>query len=300
MADYTQVTFFAPKDELSTGNPSKLIKGSEVDPELAAIAEAIASKYDSNDVADTATAAALTSNTTLITPARLKYALENGVYAVNINGLTDLGAAAAVDDYVALYDTSGTVVRKVSVTNLVAGTGFVPNGRLITSGLGLDGGGDLSGDRTLNVLAGAGLTFSGDDLIVGQGSGISVLADSVAADRDNSDPLSATGYIDLPVSLISSDLTLPLNTRGKHVRHIGAGSHTFTVPPNSSIAFPVGSTVTISTDGSAGLSIAPGSGVTIVWAGVGSTGSRTLSTNSLATVTKVDTDGWFITGTGLS
>lgn len=47
MANYTQTTFFAPKDALLSGNPAKLIKGAEVDPELAAIAAAITSKYDS-------------------------------------------------------------------------------------------------------------------------------------------------------------------------------------------------------------------------------------------------------------
>lgn len=46
MSNYTQTTFFAPKDALLSGNPLKLIKGADVDPELAAIATAIASKYD--------------------------------------------------------------------------------------------------------------------------------------------------------------------------------------------------------------------------------------------------------------
>lgn len=46
MSNYTQVTFFAPKDALLSGNPAKLIKGADVDPELAAISVAIASKFD--------------------------------------------------------------------------------------------------------------------------------------------------------------------------------------------------------------------------------------------------------------
>ncbi len=51
MSNYTQTTFFAPKDALLSGNPLKLIKGAEVDPELAAIATAIASKYDASSIA---------------------------------------------------------------------------------------------------------------------------------------------------------------------------------------------------------------------------------------------------------
>lgn len=50
MSNYTQTTFFAPKDALLTGNPLKLIKGAEVDPELAAIEVAIATKYDNSNI----------------------------------------------------------------------------------------------------------------------------------------------------------------------------------------------------------------------------------------------------------
>lgn len=47
MANYSQITSFGPKDALVTGNPAKLIKGTEIDPELAAISTAIATKEDS-------------------------------------------------------------------------------------------------------------------------------------------------------------------------------------------------------------------------------------------------------------
>jgi len=47
MANYTQTTFFAPKDVLPSGDPAKAILGAEVDPEFAAIAAAIATKADS-------------------------------------------------------------------------------------------------------------------------------------------------------------------------------------------------------------------------------------------------------------
>lgn len=46
MSNYSQVTFFAPKDVLISGNPAKLIKGADIDPELAAISAAITSKFD--------------------------------------------------------------------------------------------------------------------------------------------------------------------------------------------------------------------------------------------------------------
>lgn len=51
MSNYSQITSFGPKDALITGNPAKLIKGAEIDPELAAIAAAIQSKLDATSLA---------------------------------------------------------------------------------------------------------------------------------------------------------------------------------------------------------------------------------------------------------
>lgn len=49
MANYTQTTDFSSKDNLATGNASKVIKGSEVDAEFSAIATAISSKIESTE-----------------------------------------------------------------------------------------------------------------------------------------------------------------------------------------------------------------------------------------------------------
>jgi hypothetical protein len=46
MSNYTPATDFAAKDALSTGNPSKLVKGVEVSAEFDAIQTAITSKAD--------------------------------------------------------------------------------------------------------------------------------------------------------------------------------------------------------------------------------------------------------------
>ena len=46
MADYTKSTNFASKDSLSTGNPLKIVKGTEIDTEFNNISTAIATKQD--------------------------------------------------------------------------------------------------------------------------------------------------------------------------------------------------------------------------------------------------------------
>ena len=74
MSSYIKATNFATKDTLSTGNPNKIIKGTEIDTEFNAIASAVASKSDINSPAFTGipeapTASAGTNTTQVATTA---------------------------------------------------------------------------------------------------------------------------------------------------------------------------------------------------------------------------------------
>ena len=53
MSDYTKATNFASKDSLSTGNPLKIVKGTEIDTEFNSISTAIATKTDNASAAIT-------------------------------------------------------------------------------------------------------------------------------------------------------------------------------------------------------------------------------------------------------
>jgi hypothetical protein len=46
MSNYTKTTNFAVKDSLASGNPAKIIKGSEIDAEYSNIQTAVATKAD--------------------------------------------------------------------------------------------------------------------------------------------------------------------------------------------------------------------------------------------------------------
>ena len=59
MSNYTKSTNFATKDSLTSGNPSKIIKGTEINTEYDNIASAISSKADANN-------SALTGNGTAV------------------------------------------------------------------------------------------------------------------------------------------------------------------------------------------------------------------------------------------
>ena len=69
MTAYTKSTNFTAKDSLSTGNPSKIVRGSEIDTELTNIQTAVNSKSNtaSHTFTGTVTASvlAVTSNATV-------------------------------------------------------------------------------------------------------------------------------------------------------------------------------------------------------------------------------------------
>ena len=59
MSDYTKSTNFATKDSLTSGNPSKIIKGTEINTEFDNIASAVSSKANANNAALTGSATAV-------------------------------------------------------------------------------------------------------------------------------------------------------------------------------------------------------------------------------------------------
>lgn len=59
MSNYTKATDFAAKDSLSTGNPAKLVKGTEIGAEFDAIQSAVNSKANLASPALTGTATAV-------------------------------------------------------------------------------------------------------------------------------------------------------------------------------------------------------------------------------------------------
>jgi len=112
----------------------------------------------------------------------------------------------------------------------------------------------------------------------------------------------AWAYPAIPQRSVSADTTFALTDGGGHVYHPSADTtaRTWTIPANASVAFPIGAAILIINDTSAGdLTIAITSD-TLVQAGTGSTGSRTLAANGEATLLKIGTTRWRISGTGLT
>jgi len=115
--------------------------------------------------------------------------------------------------------------------------------------------------------------------------------------------LPAWQYPLIPITQTLSAVTTgapALTDIGGAIRITDTSFTTLTIPANASVAFPIGSSVTILNDqGTATVSIAITSD-TLVLANVGTTGTRSLAPFGMATILKVTSTRWLINGVGLT
>lgn len=105
----------------------------------------------------------------------------------------------------------------------------------------------------------------------------------------------------LPQNSRSTAYTLVLSDAGKHILHPSAdtSARVFTIPANSSVAYPIGTALTfINQNGGGAITISITSD-TMRLAGTGATGSRVLSANGIATAVKLTSTEWIISGINL-
>lgn len=105
-----------------------------------------------------------------------------------------------------------------------------------------------------------------------------------------------------PVRSFSEATAPTLADLGHILLHPSADTtaRTVTIPANASVAFPVGSTFTIINQDAAGALTIAITSDTMRWAPDGTTGSRTLAANGIATLIKVASTEWIISGVGLT
>jgi hypothetical protein len=102
----------------------------------------------------------------------------------------------------------------------------------------------------------------------------------------------ATAMIAIRASTAAST-TAVLADDGKLVTMSNASANTFTVPPNSSVAFGIGTQINIAQLGAGQTTIVAGAGVTLNSAGAKLTSTRS---TQFATCVKTDTNEWFVVG----
>ena len=116
MSDYTKSTNFASKDNLSSGNPLKIVKGTEIDTEFNNIATAIATKQDYD--ADLATWAGKTAPSGDAVGTTDTQTLTNKTIAYADNILTDVVGVTATQTSTNKTLTTPTLTNP-TVTNYV-------------------------------------------------------------------------------------------------------------------------------------------------------------------------------------
>jgi WD40 repeat protein len=109
-------------------------------------------------------------------------------------------------------------------------------------------------------------------------------------------------FSNIPQNSKSAAYTTVLTDGGKHIFHPSADTtaRIWTIDSNANVAYPVGTAITFINQNGGGVITIAITSDTMRLAGAGTTGSRALAANGIATAIKVATTEWIISGTGLT
>ena len=193
--------------------------------------------------------------------------------------------------------TSGTITLAGTLAVANGGTGITSFGTGVATFLGTPSSANLAAAVTDETGTGA-LVFATSPALV-----TPVLGTPTSGTLSNCtvDGTTSVGFRTIPQNSQSANYTLVLDDSGRHIFHPVADNNarTFTIPANSSVAFPVGTAVTFINMAVANVTIAITTD-TLTLSSAGTSGSRTLATNGSATCIKITSTQWLISGSGLT
>lgn len=118
------------------------------------------------------------------------------------------------------------------------------------------------------------------------------------ADGTTSTATAGAGYMGLPQNATTTGAyTIVAADAGKHI--YASATRTVTINSNTNLALPIGTTITFIAGTGATMTIAITTD-TLILAGPGTTGSRTLAPFGVATAVKITSTSWIISGNGLT
>jgi len=205
------------------------------------------------------------------------------------------------------FDTNGNLKQTMGAVNLATnvtgtlpeangGTGITSFGTGVATWLGTPSSANLAAAVTDETGSGS-LVFATSPTLV-----TPVLGTPTSGQLSNCtvDGTDAVGFRNTPVNSQSAAYTLVLADSGKTILHPDSddNARTFTIPANSSVAYPVGTVVTfVNLINDVTIAITDD---TMYLAGDGDTSSRTLAAYGVASAVKVASTSWVISGNGLT
>jgi hypothetical protein len=212
-------------------------------------------------------------------------------------------------------NVAGNIVNVTGALSIITGSNgniaLAPNGTGIVTASGAFStvgnitGGNVLGGANVNATTHTGTTVSVSANITGGNvttAGLTSTA-SLSITGNTATVTSANysiGYLTIPQVTLSANSTAALTDSGKHFYSTTAGNLEITIPDNANVAFPVGTAISIVVQAAGNVLVVTQPSTTLYLGGNATSGNRVVGTYGMATVLKVATNTWFISGTGVS
>lgn len=108
------------------------------------------------------------------------------------------------------------------------------------------------------------------------------------------------GYRGAPQNTQNGDYTFVLLDAGKHVFHASATNHAWTIPPNASVAYPVGTVILLVNFATSTLTLTRGAGVSLRIAGTSTDKNVSFGPFGVASLLYLGSNSWFVSGVGVT